>query len=51
MDRLNDKAHEPKLEMYLECLRSSKEDNVARSRWTKLRSRKGGEECEGDQHL
>ena len=51
MDRLNNKVHSPKLEIYLERLRSSKEDNVAGSKWTKLKSGKGGEGCEGDQHL
>ena len=51
MDRLKNKVHGPKLEIYLGCLRSSKEDNVAGSKWTKLRSGKGGEGCEGDQNL
>lgn len=51
VDRLNNKVHSPKLEIYLERLRSSKEDNVAGSKWTKLKSGKGGEGCEGDQHL
>ena len=44
MDRLNNKVHLK----HLGCLRSSKEDNVAGSKWTKLRSGRGGEGCEGD---